>query len=92
MSLVSFSMCVHRWKDSNAEGVAFSDMDELEEYAAYAHSSILYLTLELLGIKDEKAAYIASHVGVSLGICSLLRGFPHHSANVRVIMVQDRRT
>lgn len=75
---------IFRWKDLNADGVAFADMDELEEYAEHAHSSINYLTLELLGIKDDDAAYIASHIGVSFGICALLRGFSHHSANVCV--------
>ncbi len=72
---------MHRYSDI-LNGGLLEDMDALENYAEYSHSSINYLLLEVLGIHDEQMQYIASHVGVASGIMSLLRGFAHHSANV----------
>lgn len=59
-------------------------MDDLEDYAEICHSSILYLVLEILQIRHEKAEYAASHAGVCSGIVSTLRGIPFHSAKVRI--------
>lgn len=64
------------------EGVVFSTMDDLEDYFEYSHSSSIYLTLELFGIRDEAASYIASHVGVGGGIASILRGVSHQATEV----------
>jgi hypothetical protein len=57
-------------------------MDELENYAEQGHSSILYLILESLGVKDEASEYACSHVGVSSGIVTTLRAFPYHAKQV----------
>jgi UDP-N-acetylmuramate-alanine ligase len=61
-------------------------MDDLENYAEFAHSSLLYLLLEVLGINNEQIQISASHVGVSSGIVTLLRGYAHHSQQVRNIL------
>ena len=58
-------------------------LDDLENYAEQGHSSILYLLLEALDIKDENAEFAASHVGVCSGITTLLRGMPYHSSQVK---------
>lgn len=64
----------------------FSTMDDLEDYAEYSQSSLLYLTLESMGIKDENTEFIASHLGVCKGILTLLRGHPVHQTQVRVAL------
>jgi phytoene/squalene synthetase len=67
-------------------------LDELEDYAEKAHSSILYLLLESMNIKDENLEYIASHVGVSYGIMILLRGFAYHSSKGAIYIPRDVMT
>lgn len=57
-------------------------LDDLENYAEQGHSSILYLLLEALGVREEAADFAASHVGVSAGITTVLRAFPHHAQQV----------
>jgi len=47
----------------------------------YAHSSLLYLLLEAIGVADESAQFAASHLGVCTGLVTLLRALPHHSSN-----------
>ena len=64
-------------------------LDQLEDYAEHGHSSILYLILESLGIQDKSAEYAASHIGVSSGIATILRGFPHHISYGKVYIPRD---
>lgn len=73
------------WLDRNFESRAsdwsstgIETLDELEDYAERSHSSILYLMLEILGVKEEQLEYTASHIGVCSGIVTLLRGTAHH--------------
>ena len=60
-------------------------MDDIEDYAEYSQSSLLYLTLEAMGIKDENTEFIASHLGVCKGILTLLRAHPAHAAQVKCV-------
>lgn len=39
-------------------------VDDLESYADHTASSLISLTLELLGVKDVNADHAASHVGM----------------------------
>ncbi len=64
-------------------------ISDLENYGENGHSSILYLLLEMMNIKDEKSFYAASHIGVSSGIVTLLRGHLFHSANSTIYIPQD---
>lgn len=77
----------HRWFERTIEarqkdlaGEQPETLSELEDYGENGHSSLLYLTLECMGIKDEISGYAASHVGVCSGITTLLRGFHIHIA------------
>ena len=67
----------------------YETLDELEDYAEKAHSSILYLILESMNIKDENVEYIASHIGVSYGLMTFLRGFAYHSSKGAVYIPRD---
>jgi len=69
-----------RQRDFSADQL--ETLDDLENYAEQGHSSILYLLLESLGVTDEASEFAASHVGVCSGICTILRAFPHHAAQV----------
>lgn len=65
----------------------YDSYDDLENYAEFAHSSISYLLLELLGLKDDmELQYAASHFGVSNGLISLLRSYPYHASMVSAVV------
>jgi NADH dehydrogenase [ubiquinone] 1 alpha subcomplex assembly factor 6 len=80
-----------RWLDRVLEARA-RDLDnvqpqtlgELEEYAEYTASSLLYLTLESLGIRHPTADHAASHAGKAVGIATLLRGTRYHASQQAV--------
>lgn len=61
----------------------FDTMDELEDYAEFAHSSLIYLLLEALNVQEQLAFDVASHIGVCIGITTLLRGHFHHASQVQ---------
>lgn len=73
---------IFRYEDMAGSG-NFETMDDLETYAEYSQSSLLYLLLEAMGIKHEKLEFAASHVGVCKGIVTLLRGHEAHRQQVR---------
>jgi phytoene/squalene synthetase len=54
-------------------------LDELEDYAERAYSSLNYMLIEALGIKDDEVDMMASHFGVSSGLCLLIMSIPYHS-------------
>lgn len=60
----------------------YQTYDELENYAEFGHSSLLYSLLEILDVKDEASQHAASHIGVSSGLSLLLRGHLYHSRMV----------
>ena len=62
-------------------------LSDVENLAEQAHSSILYLLLEAMGLRDEKTMIMASHVGVGTGIATFLRGTPQHIKQVTTIIV-----
>lgn len=64
-------------------------LDDLENYAEQSHSSILYLLLESMNIRDENTNYMASHIGVCSGLTTLLRGFPFHISKRQTYIPRD---
>jgi len=64
-------------------------MAELELYAEETASSVLYLTLEALGVRQAEADHVASHLGKAIGITTLLRGAPVHWKQKHVYLPQD---
>ncbi|TYZ62432.1 hypothetical protein PybrP1_008674 [[Pythium] brassicae (nom. inval.)] len=62
---------------------------KLEDYAEKTAASLLYLTLECLGIRDESADRVASHAGIAIGLTTLLRGTPHHSALQQIYLPDE---
>lgn len=64
-------------------------VEEIEDYADKTAASLLYLTLECLGIRDDTADRVASHAGVAIGLTTLLRGTPHHSALQQIYLPEE---
>jgi NADH dehydrogenase [ubiquinone] 1 alpha subcomplex assembly factor 6 len=51
-------------------------LQETVDYAEESVSSLLYLSLELLGVQDDVADEVASHAGVGIGVTTALRAVP----------------
>jgi len=64
-------------------------LDELEDYTEGAHSSILYLLLEVLGVRNKNADYCASHIGVCAGLTTLLRGTAFHATRGAIYLPRE---
>ncbi|CAH3032149.1 unnamed protein product [Pocillopora meandrina] len=61
----------------------------LEEHSENAVSSVLYLILECLGIKDVHADHTASHLGKAIGVATALRSTPFHGSKGKVYLPND---
>ena len=53
-----------------------STLQETVDYAEESVSSLLYLSLELLGVREDAADEVASHAGVGIGVTTALRAVP----------------
>ncbi|KAJ8784817.1 hypothetical protein J1605_007738 [Eschrichtius robustus] len=76
-------------REKNLDDKAYRNIQELENYAENTQSSLLYLTLEILGIKDLHADHAASHIGKAQGIVTCLRATPYHGSRRRVFLPMD---
>lgn len=74
---------------NNLHDRPFESTDALEEYSEQTVSSILYLTLEALGVKDTNADHCASHLGKAIGIGTLLRSTLRHAKSRTVLWPTD---
>ncbi|TTA40574.1 NADH dehydrogenase (ubiquinone) complex I, assembly factor 6 [Bagarius yarrelli] len=77
------------WREKDLEDRAYRNLQELEAYAENTQSSLLYLLLETLGVKDVHADHAASHIGKAQGIVTCLRATPYHSQRRRVYLPMD---
>lgn len=68
---------------------SFGTVAEVEDYAEKSTSSVLYLTLECLGVKNVHADHAASHIGRAQGLVTLLRALPYDSQKSRVYIPLD---
>ncbi|XP_058420630.1 NADH dehydrogenase (ubiquinone) complex I, assembly factor 6 isoform X1 [Diceros bicornis minor] len=76
-------------REKNLDDKAYRNIQELESYAENTQSSLLYLTLEVLSIKDLHADHAASHIGKAQGIVTCLRATPYHGSRRRVFLPMD---
>ncbi|PIK35088.1 putative NADH dehydrogenase (ubiquinone) complex I, assembly factor 6 [Apostichopus japonicus] len=76
-------------RERTLEDRPFSSLEEVETYAEKTASSILYLTLEIFGVRDIHADHAASHVGKAQGLTTLIRSVPYHAARRKVLLPQD---
>mmetsp|Transcript_13134 Transcript_13134/g.21309 ORF Transcript_13134/g.21309 Transcript_13134/m.21309 type:complete len:344 (-) Transcript_13134:314-1345(-) len=52
-------------------------LEDMETYAEQTASSLMYLGLEMVGIREDSADHVASHVGKATGLASALNGLPY---------------
>jgi NADH dehydrogenase [ubiquinone] 1 alpha subcomplex assembly factor 6 len=64
-------------------------LNEIETYGEQTASSLLYLTLELLDVRDVTADHAASHIGKAAAIVTLLKALPHHLQQGHVYLPGD---
>ncbi|XP_050564887.1 NADH dehydrogenase (ubiquinone) complex I, assembly factor 6 isoform X3 [Cygnus atratus] len=76
-------------REKNLDDRAYSNIQELETYAENTQSALLYLTLEMLGVRDIHADHAASHIGKAQGIVTCLRATPYHGARQKVFLPMD---
>jgi NADH dehydrogenase [ubiquinone] 1 alpha subcomplex assembly factor 6 len=54
----------------------YKSMADVVAYAEESVSSLLYLSLECTGVRDDDADLVASHAGVGIGVTTALRATP----------------
>lgn len=64
-------------------------MDTLEQYAEDTASSLNYLLLESLNVRDLNADHAASHLGKAQGLVTLIRALPYHAKSKQVYIPTD---
>ncbi|XP_058126812.1 NADH dehydrogenase (ubiquinone) complex I, assembly factor 6 homolog [Anopheles ziemanni] len=67
----------------------FLTVKQLEDYAEQSVSSVLYLLLEVHGVRNVHCDHAASHLGKAQGIVNLLRSIPHQTRRNAVPIPQE---
>ncbi|KAL3659553.1 hypothetical protein V7S43_015540 [Phytophthora oleae] len=76
-------------RDTDLDREEVQSLHDLELYAEQTASSLLYLTLECLGVRHDTADRVAGHAGVAIGLATLLRGTAYHSARQQSYLPED---
>uniref|UniRef100_A0A667Y8U9 NADH dehydrogenase (ubiquinone) complex I, assembly factor 6 n=1 Tax=Myripristis murdjan TaxID=586833 RepID=A0A667Y8U9_9TELE len=76
-------------REKDLDDRAYRNLQELEAYSENSQSSLIYLLLECLGLKDVHADHAASHIGKAQGIVTCLRATPYHSSRRKVYLPMD---
>ena len=64
-------------RERRIDNMTFPSISQMESYAEKTYSTLLYLQLETLDIRKPVIDDIAQHIGLAMGITSILRGFPY---------------
>ncbi|XP_031601820.1 NADH dehydrogenase (ubiquinone) complex I, assembly factor 6 isoform X3 [Oreochromis aureus] len=76
-------------REKDLDDRAYRNLQELEAYSENTQSSLMYLLLECLGVKNVHADHAASHIGKAQGIVTCLRATPYHSSRRKVYLPMD---
>ncbi|XP_028282122.1 NADH dehydrogenase (ubiquinone) complex I, assembly factor 6 isoform X2 [Parambassis ranga] len=76
-------------REKDLDDRAYRNLQELEGYSENTQSSLIYLLLECLGVKNVHADHAASHVGKAHGIVTCLRATPYNSRRRKVYLPMD---
>lgn len=71
------------------DDTAYHNTQKLYSYAENTQSSLPYLRLEVLGIKDLGAGHATSHPGKAQGIVIYVRAMSYHSGRKTVFLPSD---
>lgn len=63
-------------READLDSSQYSTMDEAIQYAEDSVASLLYLTLECTGVRDDAADEVALHAGIAIGLLTALRATP----------------
>jgi phytoene/squalene synthetase len=84
LAVQNSSMITRRWLDRMIDAreedltlVQPSSIADMEDYAEKTASSLFLVQLELLGIRDDAADHVASHLGKSVGLSTSLNALPY---------------
>lgn len=56
----------------------YATMEDLIRYSEDSVSTLLYLSLETLGVRDDAADEVAYYAGVGMGLVTAIRSIPYH--------------
>ncbi|CAO3634900.1 unnamed protein product [Cunninghamella echinulata] len=73
-------------RTANLDDHSFLTIKDMENYGENTASSLLYLQLESLGVRDVQVDHIVSHLGKMIGISTFLRSLPFHLSQKRFIL------
>ncbi|XP_068585993.1 NADH dehydrogenase (ubiquinone) complex I, assembly factor 6 isoform X4 [Cebidichthys violaceus] len=76
-------------REKDLDDRAYRNLQELETYSENTQSSLIYLLLECLGLKNVHADHAASHIGKAQGIVTCLRATPYHGSRRKVYLPMD---
>ncbi|XP_041844841.1 NADH dehydrogenase (ubiquinone) complex I, assembly factor 6 isoform X2 [Melanotaenia boesemani] len=76
-------------REKDLDDRAYRTLQELETYSENTQSSLIYLLLECLGVKNVHADHAASHIGKAQGIVTCLRATPYNSSRRKVYLPMD---
>nr|XP_053627726.1 NADH dehydrogenase (ubiquinone) complex I, assembly factor 6-like [Cherax quadricarinatus] len=76
-------------RENQLNNKQFASLAAVEDYCEMSNSSLYYLILQGLGIKNVHADHAASHLGKAEGILKLVRGVPHYGAKRKVFLPRE---
>ncbi|KAG0240382.1 NADH dehydrogenase (ubiquinone) complex I, assembly factor 6 [Mortierella sp. GBA43] len=85
MSLIWFKRMITE-REQNLSDPQFMTISQMETYCENTFGSLLYLQLESVGVKSLEADHAASHLAKAMGIATMLRAFPFHMHQNRMVI------
>lgn len=85
MSLIWFKRMITE-REQNLSDPQFMTLGQMETYCENTFGSLLYLQLESVGVKSLEADHAASHMAKAMGIATMLRAFPFHMHQNRMVI------
>ncbi|KAF9119276.1 NADH dehydrogenase (ubiquinone) complex I, assembly factor 6 [Mortierella sp. 14UC] len=85
MSLIWFKRMITE-REQNLSDPQFMTLAQMETYCENTFGSLLYLQLESVGVKSLEADHAASHMAKAMGIATMLRAFPFHMQQNRMVI------
>jgi len=76
-------------RQNNLAEKPFASLEALENYSESTVSSVNYLLLETVGVRDVRVDHAASHLGKAQGIVTAIRAVPFHAQKRRVLLPLD---
>ncbi|KAJ3098563.1 hypothetical protein HDU96_011046, partial [Phlyctochytrium bullatum] len=81
---MTFPLSTRIKQEADLEDQQPHTLADLEQYGEHTSSSLLYLHLESLSLRDARLDHIASHVGKAQTLATILRATPHNARHRRM--------